>query len=333
MALLEVKDLKTYFHTRNGPVRAVDGVSFDVERGETLGIVGESGSGKSVSCYSLLGLIPQPPGRIEEGSAILDGEVDLLNCSEKKLQSIRGSRISMIFQDPMTSLNPYLKISTQLVEALRTHESMSRKQALARSIKALEEVGITEASTRVQFYPHEFSGGMRQRVMIAMAMITHPEILIADEPTTALDVTVQAQILELIKERQRANNSAVILITHDLGVVAGMCDRINVMYAGKIVESGTAEDIFKRAQHPYTIALQRSIPSLGSKGSPLYTIPGLPPDLSKPIPGDAFAMREGITSGGKWDNTPPPIVQVSDTHWVRESDVILPPLEEVLDES
>ena len=331
MPILDVKDLKTTFHTRNGVVRAVDGVSFTVERGQTLGIVGESGCGKSVSCYSLMGLIPQPPGRIEGGQAILDGEIDLLSCGEKRLQKIRGKRISMIFQDPMTSLNPYLRVSTQMVEALRIHEPITRKDALARCIRALEEVGITEASTRVNFYPHEFSGGMRQRVMIAMAMITHPDLLIADEPTTALDVTVQAQILELIKERQRANNSAVILITHDLGVVAGMCDRINVMYAGKIVESGTADDIFKRAQHPYTIALQRSIPSLGSKGKPLYTIPGLPPDLSRPIPGDAFALREGLSSGGKWDNTPPPLRQVSETHWVRESDVILPPLEEVID--
>ncbi|MEX0324435.1 MAG: ABC transporter ATP-binding protein [Puniceicoccaceae bacterium] len=331
MPILDVKDLKTYFHTRNGTVRAVDGVSFSVERGETLGIVGESGSGKSVSCYSLMGLIPQPPGRIEGGQAILDGEVDLLSCSEKELQKIRGKKISMIFQDPMTSLNPYLRVSTQMVEALRMHETVTKKEALNRSIQALEEVGITEASQRILFYPHEFSGGMRQRVMIAMAMITHPEILIADEPTTALDVTVQAQILELIRERQKANNSAVILITHDLGVVAGMCDRINVMYAGKIVESGTADDIFYKAQHPYTVALQRSIPSLGSKGKPLYTIPGLPPDLSQPIPGDAFALREGLTSGGKWDSTPPELVQVSDTHWVRESDVILPPLEEVLD--
>ena len=331
MPILDVKDLKTTFHTRNGVVRAVDGVSFTVERGQTLGIVGESGCGKSVSCYSLMGLIPQPPGRIEGGQAILDGEIDLLSCGEKRLQKIRGKRISMIFQDPMTSLNPYLRVSTQMVEALRIHEPITRKDALARCIRALEEVGITEASTRVNFYPHEFSGGMRQRVMIAMAMITHPDLLIADEPTTALDVTVQAQILELIKERQRANNSAVILITHDLGVVAGMCDRINVMYAGKIVESGTADDIFKRAQHPYTIALQRSIPSLGSKGKPLYTIPGLPPDLSRPIPGDAFALREGLSSGGKWDNTPPPLRKVSETHWVRESDVILPPLEEVID--
>jgi len=333
MPILDVKDLTTYFHTRNGTVRAVDGVSFSLERGETLGIVGESGSGKSVSCYSLMGLIPQPPGRIEKGTAVLDGKTDLLACGEKTLRRIRGKKVSMIFQDPMTSLNPYLKVSTQLIEALRMHESVTKKEALNRSIQALEEVGITQASTRVQFYPHEFSGGMRQRVMIAMAMITHPEILIADEPTTALDVTVQAQILDLIRDRQRANNSAVILITHDLGVVAGMCDRINVMYAGKIVEAGTANDIFKNAQHPYTIALQRSIPSLGSKGQPLYTIPGLPPDLSKPIPGDAFALRKGIRSGGKWMDTPPPLVQVSDTHWVRESDVILPPLEEVLDES
>ncbi|NDV60949.1 ABC transporter ATP-binding protein [Puniceicoccales bacterium CK1056] len=331
MPILDVKDLKTYFHTRNGTVRAVDGVSFSVNRGETLGIVGESGSGKSVSCYSLMGLVPQPPGRIEGGQAIFDGKTDLLACRNKDLQAIRGKRVSMIFQDPMTSLNPYLRVSTQLIEALRLHEDINKKEALARSIQALEEVGITEASTRIHFYPHEFSGGMRQRVMIAMAMITHPDILIADEPTTALDVTVQAQILELIRERQKANNSAVILITHDLGVVAGMCDRVNVMYAGKIVESGTADDVFHNAQHPYTVALQRSIPSLGSKGKPLYTIPGLPPDLSRPIPGDAFALREGISSGGKWDNTPPPLRQVSETHWVRESDVILPPLEEVLD--
>lgn len=329
MPLLDVQDLTTYFHTRNGTVRAVEGVSFTLERGETLGIVGESGSGKSVSCYSLLGLIPTPPGRIERGTALFEGKTDLLSCGPKELQRIRGKHISMIFQDPMTSLNPYLRVSTQIMEAILLHEKVSKKEALARAIRALEEVGIAEAATRVQFYPHEFSGGMRQRVMIAMAMITHPDLLIADEPTTALDVTVQAQILELIRQRQRANNSAVILITHDLGVVAGMCDRIQVMYAGKIVEYGTAEDIFERAQHPYTIALQRSIPSLGSKGSKLYTIPGLPPDLSKPIPGDAFALREGIRSGGKWLNTPPPLRQVSPTHWVRECDCILPELEEL----
>jgi oligopeptide transport system ATP-binding protein len=331
MSLLEVNDLTTYFHTRNGVVRAVDGVSFRLEKGETLGIVGESGSGKSVTCYSMLGLIPKPPGRIEKGTALFNNEVDLLNCSPAQLRSIRGKRIGMIFQDPMTSLNPYLRVSTQLIEPLIIHEKMSKKAALARAIEALEQVGIVQSSSRVHFYPHEFSGGMRQRVMIAMAMINHPELLIADEPTTALDVTVQAQILELIRERQRAQHSAVILITHDLGVVAGMCDRIQVMYAGKIVEAGTADDIFKRAQHPYTIALQRSIPSLGNKGKPLYTIPGLPPDLSKPIPGCAFALRQGIRSGGKWDNTPPPLVQVSESHWVRECDCVLPALEEVLD--
>ncbi len=331
MPLLEVKDLTTEFHTRNGIVRAVSGVSFSLKRGETLGIVGESGSGKSVSCYSLLDLIPKPPGKIVAGSAVFDGGVDLLKATPAEMRSIRGRRVTMIFQDPMTSLNPYLRVATQLIEPLQIHHKLSKKEALQRAIRALEEVGITEASRRVHFYPHEFSGGMRQRVMIAMAMITAPDLLIADEPTTALDVTVQAQILELIRERKAANNSAVILVTHDLGVVAGMCDRINVMYAGKIVETGTAEEIFETPLHPYTVALQRSIPSLGAKGKPLYTIPGLPPDLSKPIPGDAFALRRGLTNGGKWLSTPPPLRQVTETHWVRECDVELPALEEVAD--
>ncbi len=331
MPILDIKDLTTRFHTRNGVVRAVEELSFQLKKGETLGIVGESGSGKSVTCYSLLGLIPQPPGRIEKGTALFDGKTDLLHCERRELESIRGRRIAMIFQDPMTSLNPYLKISTQLIEPLLVHEKATRREALKRGIAALEEVGLPEAAKRIHFYPHEFSGGMRQRVMIAMAMITQPDVLIADEPTTALDVTVQAQILELIRARQAANNSAVILVTHDLGVVAGMCDRIIVMYAGQAVEVGTADDIFAGPRHPYTIALQRSIPSLGSKGKPLYTIPGLPPDLSQPIPGDAFAMRKGIRSGGRWASERPPLVQVSDSHWVRESDVELPPLEEVLD--
>ena len=331
MPLLEVKDLTTRFHTRNGVVRAVEELSFHVEKGETLGIVGESGSGKSVTCYSLLGLIPQPPGVIEKGSAIFDGAVDLLSCGTKQLEAIRGKRISMIFQDPMTSLNPFLRVSTQLIEPLLIHEKLSKKEALRRAIAALDEVGLVDAGKRIQSYPHEFSGGMRQRVMIAMAMINHPDLLIADEPTTALDVTVQAQILELIRARKEANDSAVILITHDLGVVAGMCDRIIVMYAGQMVECGTAADVFEDPRHPYTVALQRSIPSLGAKGKPLYTIPGLPPDLAKPIPGDAFAMREGIHSGGRWARERPPLVQLSATHWVRESDVELPSLEEVLD--
>ncbi len=290
MALLQVSGLTTHFHTRNGVVRAVDGVSFSVDRGETLGIVGESGSGKSVTCYSLLRLIPEPPGRIESGTAIFDGE-DLLQMGRERLRQVRGNRISMIFQDPMTSLNPYLRISTQLVEALKVHSDIDDRKALNKAIAALEEVGIPEASSRVRSYPHEFSGGMRQRVMIAMALITEPDLLIADEPTTALDVTVQAQILDIIKQRQEKLGTAVILVTHDLGVVAGTCDKVNVMYAGRIMESGTAEQVFYEARHPYTRALQKTIPSLQKKGQKLFTIPGLPPDLARPIVGCAFYQR------------------------------------------
>jgi oligopeptide transport system ATP-binding protein len=290
MPLLSVKDLRTYFHTRNGVYRAVDGVSFDLERGETLGIVGESGSGKSVTCYSIMGLIPQPPGRIESGSAIFDG-IDLLKCTPAQSRAIRGKRIAMIFQDPMTSLNPYLRISDQLIEPLLIHEKISKRDALQRGLEALAAVGINDAEKRIHYYPHEFSGGMRQRVMIAMALITKPELLIADEPTTALDVTVQAQILELIKKMQRELGMAVIFITHDLGVVSGLCDRVQVMYGGRIVESADTRGLFYEPRHPYTRALQRSIPSMQRKGAELYTIPGLPPDLSKPLPGCSFAAR------------------------------------------
>jgi oligopeptide transport system ATP-binding protein len=288
--LLEVSDLRTSFHTRSGIYRAVDGVSFSIERGETLGIVGESGSGKSVTCYSLMGLVPQPPGRIEGGHAWFDG-VDLLRCSPAEARAIRGKRIAMIFQDPMTSLNPYLRVSEQLIEPLLIHEKISRADALARALAMLEAVGINDAPRRLHQYPHEFSGGMRQRVMIAMALITRPELLIADEPTTALDVTVQAQILELIKRLQREFGMAVIFITHDLAVVAGLCDRVQVMYAGRILERADARTLFARPQHPYTRALQRSIPALQPKGEALYTIPGLPPDLSTPQPGCPFAAR------------------------------------------
>ncbi|MEO6994739.1 MAG: ABC transporter ATP-binding protein, partial [Lacunisphaera sp.] len=228
MPLLEVTELRTYFHTRSGVYRAVDGVSFSLEKGETLGLVGESGSGKSVTCYSLMGLVPQPPGRIESGKALFDG-VDLLHCPASELRAIRGKRIAMIFQDPMTSLNPYLRISEQLIEPLLIHEKISRTDALARGLAMLQAVGINDAEKRMDSYPHEFSGGMRQRVMIAMALITRPEILIADEPTTALDVTVQAQILELIKKLQGELGMAVIFVTHDLGVVSGLCDRVQVM--------------------------------------------------------------------------------------------------------
>ena len=290
MPLLSVTDLRTWFHTRTGVYRAVDGVSFSLERGETLGLVGESGSGKSVTCYSLMGLLPTPPARIESGTALFDG-TDLLHCPPAQARAIRGKRIAMIFQDPMTSLNPYLRISEQLIEPLLIHEKISRRDALARALTMLESVGINDAQQRIHLYPHEFSGGMRQRVMIAMALITRPELLIADEPTTALDVTVQAQILELIQKMQRELGMAVIFITHDLGVVSGLCDRVQVMYAGRIVETAATRALFASPRHPYTRALQRSIPSLQPKGAELYTIAGLPPDLSKPLPGCAFAPR------------------------------------------
>jgi oligopeptide transport system ATP-binding protein len=290
MPLLDLNDLRTSFHTRNGVYRAVDGVSFTLEPGETVGIVGESGSGKSVTCYSIMGLVPQPPGRIEGGSAMFAG-VNLLRCPPHVARSIRGKRIAMIFQDPMTSLNPYLRISEQLIEPLLIHEKISRAGALRRGLAMLEAVGINDAAQRLHSYPHEFSGGMRQRVMIAMALITRPELLIADEPTTALDVTVQAQILELIRRLQREFGMAVIFITHDLGVVSGLCDRVLVMYAGRVVESGDVRTIFYRPRHPYTRALQRSIPSTQPKGAELFTIPGLPPDLSKLPAGCAFAPR------------------------------------------
>ena len=288
--LLTVTDLRTYFHTRSGVYRAVDGVSFAVAAGETLGIVGESGSGKSVTCYSLMGLVPSPPGKIESGTAQFDG-VDLLHCAPAAARSIRGKRVAMIFQDPMTSLNPYLRIGDQLIEPLLIHGSVSRTEARKRGAALLEAVGINEPEKRLSQYPHEFSGGMRQRVMIAMALITEPELLIADEPTTALDVTVQAQILELIRRLQRERNMAVIFITHDLAVVSGLCDRVQVMYGGRILETGSTRDLFYRPLHPYTRALQKSIPAIQPKGSELYTIPGLPPDLSKPLPGCPFAPR------------------------------------------
>jgi oligopeptide transport system ATP-binding protein len=290
MALLEVENLRTYFYTRGGVIRAVNDVSFSLSRGETLGIVGESGSGKSVTCYSLLGLIPKPPGKIVSGQANFGG-VDLLNCPEGELRQIRGKRISMIFQDPMTSLNPYMRISDQLVEPLLVHEKISRAKARAKAIASLEEVGIQDAASRIDLYPHQFSGGMRQRVMIAMALISRPEILIADEPTTALDVTVQAQILELIKQRQKELGTSVIFITHDLGVVASFCKDVNVMYAGRIVESASTEETFARPRHPYNAALQQSIPALHKKGELLFTIPGLPPDLTIDVPGCSFAPR------------------------------------------
>jgi len=288
--LLRVENLRTYFHTHAGVVRAVDDVSFSIDPGETLGIVGESGSGKSVVCLSLLRLIPSPPGRIESGHAQFV-DVDLLKCDEDDLRRIRGDRIAMIFQDPMTSLNPYMRVGDQVIEPLIIHRKTSRDQAWQRGIEAFRAVGIQDAERRMRTYPHEFSGGMRQRVMIATALITKPALLIADEPTTALDVTVQAQILELIRKMQRELGTAVIFVTHDIGIVSGFCDRVLVMYAGRIVESASTAQIFYEPRHPYNQALQKSIPALHEKAEALYTIPGSPPDLSMPIPGCPFAPR------------------------------------------
>src|SRR3984957_4889558 len=292
MPLLTVNKLRTSFHTRAGVVRAVQDVSFEIARGETLGIVGESGSGKSVTCYSIMGLLPQPPGRIEGGQAIFDG-VDLLALSHRELNKYRGLRISMIFQDPMTSLNPYLRIEQQLIEPLLIHEKMDRPAARRRAVEMLADVGITDPVHRLRMYPHEFSGGMRQRVMIAMALITKPDLLIADEPTTALDVTVQAQILDLMKKMRQELGMAILLISHDLGVVSGFCDRVMVMYAGRVMESARTPELFYETKHPYTRALQKSIPALQVKGQELYTITDAPLDSLPPLPGCRFAPRFG----------------------------------------
>jgi oligopeptide transport system ATP-binding protein len=288
--ILSVNHLRASFYTRAGIVRAVQDVSFQIERGETLGIVGESGSGKSVTAYSIMGLLPQPPARIEGGQAIFDG-VDLLSLSRKDLNHLRGRRISMIFQDPMTSLNPYMRIGDQLIEPLLIHEKITKTEARKRAEAMLAEVGISEAAQRLRMYPHEFSGGMRQRVMIAMALITKPDLLIADEPTTALDVTVQAQILELMKKMRAELGMAIILISHDLGVVSGFCDRAMVMYAGRVMEAAKTDQVFYETKHPYTRALQKSIPALQAKGTELYTIAGSPPDMLSPLPGCPFAPR------------------------------------------
>lgn len=316
MPLLDVQNLRVAFHTRNGVVRAVSGVSLQVEKGQTVGIVGESGSGKSVTCYSILGLIPMPPGRIEGGTANFAG-TDLLKLSEEQLRAIRGKRISMIFQDPMTSLNPYLRVGTQLVEPLQIHEGLTAKAALPLAIKALAEVGIANPEQRIRQYPHEFSGGMRQRVMIAMSLITHPELLIADEPTTALDVTIQKQVLELIKERQRSLGAAVIFITHDLAVVSEVCDYVNVMYAGRLVEAAPVDELFRRPQHAYTRALMKSIPALQTRGGTLYTIPGMPPDLARLGPGCAFRVRNAQFGHLCLTDREPELVETAPGHWVQ----------------
>ena len=289
--ILSVKDLKTYFQTEDGVVKAVDGISFELKKGETLGIVGESGSGKSVTNLSVMRLIPEPPGKIVGGDVEFDG-IDVLALPIDDVRKIRGKRIAMIFQDPMTSLNPFLRVSTQLMEVTQLHLGHTKQQAYEHGVKMLETVGIPDPRARMDGYPHELSGGMRQRVMIAMALACDPELLIADEPTTALDVTIQAQILELIKDLKARLGTSVILITHDLGVVAGMTDKIIVMYAGKVFEQAPTRELFSTPANPYTKGLLRSVPDPAhEQGKELYQIPGLPPDVAHLPPGCPFAER------------------------------------------
>jgi oligopeptide/dipeptide ABC transporter ATP-binding protein len=295
MALLEVRDLKTHFFTREGVVQAVDGVSFDVEKGKTLGIVGESGCGKSVTALSIMGLIPKPPAKIVGGHVLFEGK-DLTQLDDRQLQNVRGRQVAMIFQDPMTSLNPTLKIRTQITETLDRHFEMSKDEARKRAIELLEEVRIPRAAERLDDYPHRFSGGMRQRVMIAIALSCNPKLLIADEPTTALDVTIQAQILDLLDELRKEHEMAMILITHDMGVVAETADDIAVMYAGQIVEYTNSLELFDNPEHPYTEALLGALPQLEGdeqeiREGRLTSIPGRPPDLINPPEACRFGAR------------------------------------------
>ena len=315
--LLEVKNLRINFKTYAGLVQAVRGVDFTLAKGETLAIVGESGSGKSVTSNALMRLIPQPAGRYEDGQILFEGK-DLLKLSEREMESIRGNEIAMIFQDPMTALNPTMRVGKQIMEVILTHKKgVSKEAAKQRAIELLAEVGIPDPERRFKQYPHEFSGGMRQRVVIAIALAAEPKILIADEPTTALDVTIQAQILELMKKIQENNGNAIIFITHDLGVVANVADRVAVMYAGQIVEYGSSHDIFYNPKHPYTWGLLGSMPDLDSEDSEeLYTIPGAPPNLINPPAGDAFAPRNPYALAIDY-KAEPPFYEVSPGHYAK----------------
>jgi oligopeptide transport system ATP-binding protein len=311
--VLEVKDLYISFHTFAGEVKAIRGVSFDLLKGETLAIVGESGSGKSVTTKSIMRLLPEHNSEIKSGQILFEGK-DLTKLTDKQMQKIRGKDISMIFQDPMTSLNPTMKIGSQIMEPLIKHQNLSKTAARERAIELLKLVGIPKPEIRVDQYPHQFSGGMRQRVVIAIALACNPKVLIADEPTTALDVTIQAQILELMKDLQRKIDTSIIFITHDLGVVANVADRVAVMYGGKIVEIGTADEIFYNPQHPYTWGLISSMPDMETNDEELYSIPGTPPDLLDPPKGDAFAPRNPYVMKIDLEQEPP-FFKVSDTHY------------------
>jgi len=293
LALLEVNDLRTHFFTREGVVQAVDGVSFSLERGKTLGIVGESGCGKSVTALSIMGLIPRPPARIVSGSVVFEGR-DLTTLREHDLEDVRGNEIAMIFQDPMTCLNPTLRIGTQITETIRRHKGVSKAEARKRAVELLDEVQIPNAAGRLDDYPHRYSGGMRQRVMIAMALSCNPKLLIADEPTTALDVTVQAQVLDLLEQLRQEYGMAMIIITHDMGVVAEAADDIVVMYAGQVVEQASVLELFDHPEHPYTEALLGALPQIEGEGireGRLTAIPGRPPDLIRPPTACRFGPR------------------------------------------
>jgi oligopeptide transport system ATP-binding protein len=311
--LLTVKDLRVYFHSEDGRVKAVDGISFQLKRGQTLGIVGESGSGKTVANLSLMRLVPSPPGEIVSGSIMFNGR-DVLQLSSHEVRRLRGKQMAMIFQDPMTSLNPFMRVSKQLMEVTQLHLRHTKEQARDHAVRMLEHVGIPDAAQRIDNYPHEFSGGMRQRVMIAMALSCKPELLIADEPTTALDVTIQAQILELIKNLKAETGASVILITHDLGLVAGMTDYVIVMYAGRIFEQAPTAEIFARPGNPYTRGLLRSVPDPSAEQGRLYQIPGQPPDLARLPAGCPFAPRcERAEDICRSDF--PPFVQLNAEHY------------------
>lgn len=311
--LLEVNDLSVSFNTYSGEVQAVRGVSFDLKKGETLAIVGESGSGKSVTTKALMQLLPKPQGQIKSGQILFEG-TDIAGYSNRQMQKIRGSEMSMVFQDPMTSLNPTMKVGNQIIEGLVKHRKMGRAEAKNKAIELLELVGIPQPTVRLRQYPHQFSGGMRQRAVVAIALACNPKVLIADEPTTALDVTIQAQILDLMKDIQRETESAIVFITHDLGVVANVADRVAVMYAGKIVEIGNVDEIFYNPKHPYTWGLLGSMPTLDSKEEELFTIQGSPPNMLNPPTGDAFAPRSkfAMEIDTKME---PPMFKVSDTHY------------------
>lgn len=311
--ILEVNDLHISFHTFSGEVQAIRGVDFDLLKGETLAIVGESGSGKSVTTKAIMRLLPESNSEIKSGEILFEGK-NLAELSSKSMQKIRGKDISMIFQDPMTSLNPTMKIGKQIIEPIVKHQKLSKAAAKERAIDILRLVGIPQPEVRFNQYPHQFSGGMRQRVVIAIALACNPKVLIADEPTTALDVTIQAQILELMKELQKKIDTSIIFITHDLGVVANVADRVAVMYGGKIVEIGTVDEVFYNPQHPYTWGLISSMPSLDSQDEELYAIPGTPPNLLKPPKGDAFAPRNEYAMKIDLEEQPP-MFKVSDTHY------------------